>query len=352
MQRLPAPRRVGIADVARAAGVSVPTVSKVVNGRVDVAAATRERVQRVIDDLGYVAGRAARSLRKGSSGLIDVAVEALDGDYMSEIIRGVEEALGEHDLRLVLSVTGGDSRREQRWVSNVTDGSTDGAILVVARGQSEQVAELSRRGLPFVLVDHRGEIGPSVPAVGATNFAGGRAATEHLLSLGHQRIAVIGGPADMPCSQDRIAGYRAALDAAGVRADDALIRPGGWFNLEAGARETQALLTLPEPPTAIVASSDVQALGAYGALRAAGLAVPERMSVVGFDDVRLAACATPPLTTIRQPLAAMGRTAAELLLRLMAGETLENVRVELATTLVIRASSAPPPAPLPRPDTV
>jgi DNA-binding LacI/PurR family transcriptional regulator len=260
---------------------------------------------------------------------------------MSEIVRGAEEALEQSGLRLVLSVTASDPRRERQWVNKVTDGSTDGAILVLARGQSEQLEELSRRGLPFVVVDHRSETGPEVPSVGATNFAGGRAATAHLLSLGHRRVAVIGGPIDMPCSQERIAGYRAALEAAGVPVDPALIRHGGWFNVEAGAREAAALLTLPDPPTAIFAGSDLQALGVYQALRAAGVSIPGDVSVTGFDDIPLAAFISPPLTTVRQPLAAMGRMAAQMLVRLLAGQKLDTTRVELATTLVIRESCAP-----------
>jgi LacI family transcriptional regulator len=288
MQRTPVRRRLTINDIAHAAGVSVPTVSKVVNGRADVSATTREHVQHVINELGYVTGRAARALRHGSSGLIDVAVEALDSEYVYEIIRGIEEALEPSGLRLVLSATGAEPRRERQWMSKVTDGSTDGAILVLARGQSAQLDELSHRGIPFVVVDHRGETGPDIPSVGATNFAGGRAATEHLLSLGHRRIAVIGGPVDMRCSQERIAGYRAALEAAGVPVDPALIR-NGTFHLEAGEQETRALLELPVPPTAIFGGSDLQALGVYNALRTAGISVPGRMSVVGFDDVPMAA---------------------------------------------------------------
>ncbi len=341
MERTSVRRRLTINDIARAAGVSVPTVSKVVNGRSDVAAATREHVQRVISELGYVTGRAARSLRHGSSGLIDLAVEALDSEYVLEIIRGIEEALEPTGLRLVLSVTGIDPRRERQWVNKVTDGSTDGAILVLARGQSAQLEELSKRAIPFVVVDHRSETGPDIPSVGATNFAGGWAATEHLLSLGHRRIAAIGGPEDMRCSQERIAGYRAALEAAGAVIDPALIR-NGTFHLEGGEAETKALLALPDPPTAIFAGSDLQALGVYNALRTAGVQVPDRMSIVGFDDVPMAACTSPPLTTVRQPLAEMGRVATTMLVRLLAGEQLGSVRVELATSLVRRESCAPP----------
>jgi LacI family transcriptional regulator len=306
-----------------------------------VAASTREHVQRVIDELEYAPGRAARALRHGSSGLVDVAVEALDSEYVCEIIRSIEEALEPCDLRLVLSSTGNTPQRERQWVSKVTDGSTDGAILVLACRQLDQSEELSRRGIPFVVVDHRGDTGPDAPSVGATNYAGGRAATQHLLSLGHRRIAVIGGPIDMRCSQERIAGYRAALDSAGIAFDAALVRHG-TFHLEAGEQETKALLALPDPPTGIFAGSDLQALGVYNALRTAGLSVPSDVSVVGFDDVPMAALASPHLTTVRQPLADMGRMATNMLVQLLQGVRLDTARMELATTLVTRESCAPP----------
>ena len=341
MRHAPVRRRLTIADIARAANVSIPTVSKVVNGRPDVAASTREHVQRVIDERGYVTGRAARALRHGSSGLVDVAVEALDSEYVCEIISGIEEALEPCGLRLVLSMTDGKPKRERQWVNKVTDGSTDGAILVLACRQSDQSEEFSRRGIPFVVVDKQGETGPYAPSMSATNLAGGRAATQHLLSFGHRRIAVIGGPIDMRCSQERIAGYRTALDSAGIAFDAALVRHG-TFHLEAGEQETKALLALPDPPTAIFAGSDLQALGVYNALHTAGVSVPSDVSVVGFDDVPLAANTSPRLTTVRQPLAEMGRMATNMLVQLLKGKRLDIARVELATTLVMRESCAPP----------
>jgi len=334
-------RRLTITDIATAAGVSIPTVSKVINGRTDVAAATRERVLGVIDETGYVVGRAARAMRHGRSGLIDLVVPALDSEYLFEIIRGVEEALEPTGLRLVLSVSGHAARRERQWLNTVMDGSTDGAILVLARGQSAQLDELRQQRIPFVVIDHRGELGSHVPSVGATNFAGGRAATDYLLSLGHQRIAMISGPIDLRCSQERISGYRASLQEADIPVDVTLIRHG-TFLFDAGDTATRELLALPNPPTAIFAGSDLQAFGVYQALRALGRVAPRDVSVVGFDDVPSAARASPPLTTIRQPLGEMGRVATSMLLRLLSDKPLDTMRVELATTLLPRASCAPP----------
>ena len=172
------------------------------------------------------------------------------------------------------------------------------------------------------------------------NWLGGRLATEHLLALGHRRIAIISGDASLRCSRDRIAGYRAALEDAGVAVDAELIRPGAFIQ-QTGYEQTCALLDLAEPPTAIFAGSDTQAMGVYAALRARGLSLPGDMSVVGFDDVPLASIVTPALTTVRQPLAEMGRVATTMLLRLIAEEPLDSRRVELTTTLIVRESTAP-----------
>ncbi|MBX5459219.1 MAG: LacI family DNA-binding transcriptional regulator [Thermogemmatispora sp.] len=337
-------RRSTIAEIAARAGVSIPTVSRVLNNRPDVAPATRERVERVIREAGYVRSRVANALRRGSSGIIDLVVPDLDSPYYFEIIRGVEEVLERTELRMALSTTHDESRRERQWLRQVIEGATDGAILVLAQGQSDRLDELRRHRIPFVVVDHRGELGPDVPSVGATNWAGGRAATEYLLSLGHRRIAIIAGWPNLRCSQDRIAGYRAALEEAGLPIEPELIRPGE-FRQQTGYDQTCALLALPQPPTAIFAGSDLQAMGVYAALRAHGLRVPDDVSVVGFDDVPIATMVSPTLTTIRQPLAEMGRMATTMLLRLIAGEPLDSMRIELATSLVVRESCAPPPSP-------
>src|SRR5579883_3021384 len=332
-------RRSTIAEIAAKAGVSIPTVSRVLNNRPDVSAATRERVEQVIKESGFIRSR-VKNVLKASSGIIDMLIPDLTTLYPVEIVRGVEEVLERTELRLALSLTHNTLESEERWLSKVIDGSTDGAILVLAHGQSKRLDMLRQHKIPFVVVDHRGELGPDVPSVGATNWLGGRLATEHLLSLGHRRIAIISGDANLRCSRDRIAGYRAALEDAGVSIDPDLIRPGGFVQ-QTGYEQTCALLDLPQPPTAIFAGSDTQALGVYSALRARGLSVPDSMSVVGFDDVPLASDITPALTTVRQPLVEMGRVATTMLLRLIAEEPLDSRRVELTTSLIVRESCAP-----------
>jgi LacI family transcriptional regulator len=333
-------KRHTIAEIAEKAGVSIPTVSRVLNNRPDVAAETRKRVEQVIEEYGFVSSRVANTFRKKSSGIVDMLVPDLMNLYSVEIVRGVEEVLERTDLRLALSVTEASSQLEQRWLTKVLNGATDGAILVLARGQSRHLDTLRRHQIPFVIVDHRGELGVDVPSVGATNWLGGRTATEHLLSLGHRRIAVISGDITMRCSRDRLSGYRVALEDAGIPIDPELIRPGD-FSQQTGYAQTCVLLDLPEPPTAVFAGNDTQAMGVYSALRARGLNVPDAMSVVGFDDVPLASLVTPALTTVRQPLVEMGRVATTMLLRLIAEEALDSVRMELTTNLVVRDSCAP-----------
>ena len=337
--RRPANGKPTMAEIAALAGVSKPTVSKVMNRQPGVAAATRERVEHVIAERGYVRHGVARALSAGRTGSVNLVVKEVDNAYFTEIIRGVEETLEQAGLSMVLTATHDEARRHRRWMARVVEHGTDGAILVLPDENVAHLQELRSHGIPVALVDDRGESPADVPSVGATNFAGGFAATEHLLSLGHRRIAVVGGP-PYRSTRARIAGCRTALQEAGVASDPVLERPGG-FVPETGHEAACALLRLPEPPTAIFAGSDLQAMGVYRALYELGLRVPDDVSVVGFDDIPLAPLLTPALTTIRQPVREMGALATRMLLRLIAGEKLESARVELATSLVVRESSAP-----------
>ncbi|GAC1366901.1 MAG: LacI family DNA-binding transcriptional regulator [Ktedonobacteraceae bacterium] len=329
-----------IASIAATAGVSIPTVSRVLHNRPDVAPETRRRVERIIEESGFVRKRSKNGAQKKSR-IIDVLIPGIDSLYSLEIVRGVEEALERTESRLALSATHDSFQMEQRWLAKVLNGAaTDGAILVLAHGPQQYFDTLRRNKIPFVVVDQRGELGPDVPSVGATNWFGGRTATEYLISLGHRRIAVITGPPNLRACQDRLAGYRAALESASIPGDPILIRSGAFVQ-QGGYEQACALLDLPEPPTAIFAGNDVQAMGVYSALRARGLSVPEDMSVIGFDDVAIASIVTPALTTVRQPLIEMGRVATTMLLRLISEEPLDSMRVELTTTLSIRDSCAP-----------
>ncbi|WP_223172090.1 substrate-binding domain-containing protein [Microbacterium sp. NIBRBAC000506063] len=195
--------------------------------------------------------------------------------------------------------------------------------------------------MPFVIVDPAGDPQPDVPSVGSANWSGGLVATRHLIELGHRWIAAISGPDDMMCSLARIDGYRSAMSAAGLPVDPGWIRYGD-FHPTGGEAHARALLALPEPPTAIFAGSDLQALGVIAAATARGLRVPEDLSVVGYDDIALARWMSPQLTTVHQPLRRMGEEATRLVLRMAEGKTPDTLRMDLATHLVVRGSTAPP----------
>jgi LacI family transcriptional regulator len=332
-------RRVTMSQIAEAAGVSVPTVSKVINQRSDVAPATRERVERLLLEHGYQLEKLGRAAKRGKHGLISLFVHRLDNAYELEIIRGVQQTLAQAGQRLILTTY--QSSSEQSGLASLTDGVTDGVILLLADENTTYVRELQQENIPFVVIDRLGELGPDTPSVGATNWAGGRSATQYLISLGHRRIGAILGPMNITCTHGRFAGYRSALDEGDLPFDPELVR-SGKFIPETGYEQTKAFLTLPDPPTAIFAGNDEQATGVYRALHERGIAIPEHMSVVGFDDTLIASRLTPPLTTVRQPLFEMGRVATNMLLRLIRDELLDSTRVELPTSLVTRNSCAPP----------
>jgi LacI family transcriptional regulator len=339
--RVNGPARVTIREVAEAAGVSIATVSRVLNGRDDVAPETREAVSRVIREHGYSANRSARSLSAGRTGLIGVLVPLVFPAYFASIVSGAAEALHEQDLRLVLSPTDHQHDREVSLLDRLMHGLTDGALIVLPEESSEELAQLLDDGYRFVVVDPLEPLDERIPSVSAAHASGADQAMKHLLGLGHRRIAAITGPNGWVATEDRRRGYHAALAAAGILPDPALELEAD-FEIAGGRKAADKLLDLAEPPTAIFAFNDNLAIGAIQAARSRGLRVPYDLSVVGFDDVEHATIVTPTLTTVRQPLAEMGRTAVSLLMRLLEGQRFETLRVELATRLVVRESTAPP----------
>ena len=332
--------RVTIAEIARQAGVSVPTVSKVLNGRADVAPDTRNQVQRLLAQNDY-RRRGARS-RRSRAGVVDLVVPNLDSPWVVEVIRGAEEAAQEAGASIVVSAVHGEHRDVRRWLDSLAERRSDGVVLVVSELDKGERGRLAALNVPLVLVDPVGQADPDIPTVGATNWAGGLAATEHLISLGHRRIGVITGPASVLCSQARLDGYRAALERAGIAADPDLVRYGDFLH-DSGFDHAAWLLNLPDPPTAIFAGSDLQAFGVYNQARERSLRVPQDLSVVGFDDLALCSWVNPPLTTVRQPLAEMASMATRLALEGRADHGSAS-RVELATTLVVRTSTSAPSA--------
>ncbi|MEU1620739.1 substrate-binding domain-containing protein [Streptomyces sp. NPDC005722] len=333
--------KVTIGAIAAEAGVSTATVSKVLNGRSDVSAATRERIQQIMARRHYQR-RGAR--RRG--GIVDLVLNELDSLWSIEIIRGAEETLRAAGVSMVLSAAHGSGAATSAWLEQLTTRRSDGAILVVSDLNLRQRTKLTSLGVPFVLVDPVGTVEAGVPTIGATNWAGAVAATEHLIGLGHRRIAHLAGPRQLLCSRARADGFRAAMEAAGLDVPQEAVRHGE-FNDSSGYAQTTALLEEAErsgrpSPTALFAASDLQAFGAYTALRERGLHVPGDISVVGFDDVPVTRWTAPALTTVRQPLQAMAAMAARTLLRLVDGEEVDLPRVELATQLVVRDSTAAP----------
>jgi LacI family transcriptional regulator len=329
-------KRVTAAQIAREAGVSLPTVSRVLNGHADVSPETRERVERLLLQRGY----RRRTRQRQTVRLIDLVFPDLDSPWAVEIIRGVEETTHAAGVGCVVSAIHGQSESARQWLQNVRERDCDAVIFVTSHLEPEQQRELRKLDVPTVVVDPTGSPGGAGPTIGATNWAGGLSATSHLLSLGHRRIALIAGPQRLLCSRARLDGYRSALESSGILFDPELVVEGDFYH-ESGFTAGRGLLALPDPPTALFASSDQMALGFYEAVREVGLRVGEDVSVVGFDDLPEARWASPPLTTVRQPLVEMGRLAARTALRLVQGETAETSRVELATELVVRNSTAP-----------
>ncbi|MER5639168.1 LacI family DNA-binding transcriptional regulator [Kitasatospora sp. NPDC002227] len=329
-------RAATLAEIAQEAGVSAPTVSKVLNGRADVAPATRERVEELLHRHGY-RRRGGRQV----SPLLELVFHQLESAWAMEVIRGVENAVREEGLSIVLSETSGRLSPGQSWVDGVLARRPTGVVLVLSDLDRALGEQLTRRDIPFVVLDPAGDPGRGVPAVGTTNWDGGLAATRHLLDLGHRRIGLIGGPARMMCSRARADGYRAALDMAGIPFAAELVKEGD-FQHEAGRRLGLELLGLPDRPTAVFAGNDLQAFGLYEAARELGLRIPEDLSVVGFDDLPPARWVGPPLTTIRQPLTEMAEVATRLVIDLARGVQPGALRVDLATTLVERGSTASP----------
>jgi LacI family transcriptional regulator len=300
-----------------------------------VAPETRSRVQAALVELGYVYRPVHRPVE------VPVTVQVQTGEqlgaYSAEIIKGVIDAGTAAGAAVVVAdgagLAGGDA-----WVRGLVASGRRAVITVDCQPSGGQLAALARTGLPAVVVDPIDLPPAPVASVGPTNFAGGMSATEHLLQLGHRRVAYLGGPAGALSNQARMHGFRAAMEAAGVPVLPEHVRSASYCYAD-GAREAAALLDVRPAPTAIVAASEEIAVGAIHAATARGLSVPDDLSVVGFDDTEIATMSTPQLTTVHQPLRELGAVALQTALRLAAGDTIESRHVELATHLVVRAST-------------
>jgi DNA-binding LacI/PurR family transcriptional regulator len=325
-----------LVGIAAEAGVSVSAVSKVLNGRTDVAADTRARIAGLLRQHGYqVASRLG-------FGVVDLLMASLHGPWAEELFRGTVEAAAEVGVSVVVTTVDSPAGFT-RWFDQATARGTDGALCVLHLPGSRELQRMAAAQIPLILIDPPEEPHESIRSVGTTNWQGGVTATRHLIELGHRRIATIGGPEVFWSSRARLAGYRAALQAAGLPVDEELVRREK-FSAPAGRMLAEQLLSLPQPPTAIVAGNDSQAFGVLQAMGQRGLRCPDDLSVVGFDDVSVASWATPALTTVRQPLAAMAATGFRMLRSNPATAHTDPRHIELATTLIIRDSTGPPRA--------
>jgi LacI family transcriptional regulator len=329
--------RVTIRDVAANAGVSVATVSKVINGRYGVSAATFARVQAVIKEMGYDASVVAQSLRNHRTNLIGILVADLE-PFSTELLKGAAHAIRDTGFELVVYSAGGRGTDhvgwECRYLSRLSGTLIDGAVLV-----TPTVVDV-RYGAPVVAVDpHTGT--SDLATIDSDNLRGARLAAEHLLQLGHRRIAMLTGRPDLQSARLREQGYRHALVAAGVPVDEDLIWVGAYDPV-VSADAARQLLARPDRPTAVFAANDLSAIATAEVAAELGLRVPEDLSVVGFDNVPDSALHTPSLTTVNQPLHEMGRRAVNLLIHLIRGEPVDSTHITLATSLVVRQSTRPP----------
>jgi DNA-binding LacI/PurR family transcriptional regulator len=326
------------------AGVSVPTVSKVVNGRGGVAAVTRERVTAALREVGYLRSPSSPAHQRGSARLVDVVMHGLRTTYAANILGGIEAAARAAGLDIVVAASEAEQGHREsptvEWLDHLIDRGTGGVVLVLVETTSAQHEWLTHFGIPCVVIDPITSPPDGVASVAASNEKGGYDVTRHLLDLGHRRIAHIGGSAPKLCALARLAGFRSAMADAGVDVPPDYVLDGN-FHAQEATTAMERLLSLPEPPTAVFAASDLMAIGAGQAIRGRGLEVGRDISVVGFDDVDEARVTVPALTTVRQPLIEMGRTGLDLLARQMQGEKVIG-HVELPTELVVRDSSAAP----------
>jgi LacI family transcriptional regulator len=329
-------RRVTIRDVADLAGVSVATVSKVINERYGVSSATSARVQGVIDELGYESSIVARSLRNQRTNVIGVLVSDIE-PFSAELIKGAARGLHGTGYELIVYSAGGRSPDRVGWENRALSrlGGTliDGALLVTPTVVGPSF------GAPVVAVDpHTGS--DEVPTVDSDNRRGAQLATQHLLDLGHRRIGFVGGRVDLESARLRELGHTETLQRAGLEVDRDLLRIGSYDAAESRAAAAE-LLSLPEPPTALFAANDLSAIAVMEEAEARGLRVPEDLSVVGFDNVPESAMTKPGLTTVHQPIQEMGERAVRILVGLLAGRAPDAMHETLATHLVERRSCAP-----------
>ena len=336
------PRRATLADVAAAAGVSKATVSKALNGRDDISTETRERVLATLAELDYhLPAPAGRPAERRSIAVV-FAVPA--SPYILGVLQGALIAATEAGVDLLPRLSLGRESRRQRalvreWIAEQRASGVVGVIGLTIAEPDDLIGAAGEAGLPIVIVDPVDTRREDLVSVGSSNWAGSRAMAQHLLDLGHRRIAWIGGPETSEAARDRLYGYQAALNAAGLAVDPSLIRSGA-FEVATGTQHARELLAGPDRPTAIMAADDEIAVGVLAAAHELGIRVPDELSVTGFDDTPQAAWTTPPLTTVHQHLDGMGAIAVQTVLGMVEGRSPASRHLDLATSLTVRRSTA------------
>jgi LacI family transcriptional regulator len=330
------PRKsITIHDVAQAAGVSVSTVSRVLNDKDDVAADTYDKVQNIIQDLGYASSLAARGMRSRRTNVIGLVMPDVASPYSIAVLQGVNRGIIQFDYDLIV-YTNGDVRKyatadqERNFVTLLNGSITDGVIVVTPAATNFPT------DAPLVAIDPN-NVSPDCAAIIAINRDGALTAMNYLIGLRHRRIGFITGRLELVSASRRLRGYKEGLAAAGIPLDEALIQIGD-YTIETAVGCTHALLSLDDPPTAIFASNDMSAMGVYQAAREAGVRIPEDLSVIGFDNLQESAYLKPALTTVDQFISEMGTLAVEMIVKLVNGETLEDPLRKIQTQLVIRES--------------
>ncbi|MEU1166568.1 LacI family DNA-binding transcriptional regulator [Streptomyces sp. NPDC005921] len=326
-------------DLARMAGVSVATVSRALSGKPGVSAGTRSTIARLARELRYAGNEPARALSSGRTGRVAVTVPNIQAEYFGRILTGAARVIHDAGLSLVLETTHHDPERQHDAIDSFIRMGVDGGLLLLPAESAQELTALYDSGFSFVVIDPIEEVTAPLPWITATNALGARQAMEHLLTLGHRRIAIITGEPDFLSTKERLHGARQALESAGVPLDPRLVRAGRYTESTGAFEATLDLLRRPDPPTAIFALSDRLAFGTLRAAHELRIAVPDSLSVIGFDGLEAAQMVSPALTTVRQPLADMGSTAATMLLQLINGGKPPAMHIQLAAELVVREST-------------
>lgn len=335
---------VTLKDVAKVAGVSHSTVSRALHGNPMIPPDTTARIRKIANELGYVPNTVASGLRKTHSKVLGVLVRRIDDAFLAEVLQGIEDVLHAEGYGLFLATSHRDPEREKVIFRDMSERRVDGVIVCSTEVNEEHLRQLSRFSVPTVLINNQA-VTEMAHSVSHDDVAGGLALTRHLIELGHRRIAYLGHSRTGRITQDRLEGYKQALNRAGLTYHPEYVAAGPNGTAEGGASGMNKLLTVDDRPTAVVCFNDIMAIGAMHALHQAGLNVPQDCSVTGFDNIPLSQYINPPLTTFHQPRYELGTEAAEMMLRLLSrkDKKLDAAEViSLRGQLVVRMSTSPP----------